>query len=238
MQNQARALLASMSVGLSCIASVACSSEVRSDGVTRPHDDAGDVGPQPGDRPPPPACPASPPQDGAPCVAAASCEWAGTAGSGCATFGSCFGPGEHWVVAPPPAACGTAPPPCPRAFDTVPSGSACPSKDLSACDYPEGRCGCVTCESSTSDGGTSFAGAWACREWGRADDDQPADAFACPSPRPLAGDPCTAPGALCDYSGYCTGSVAVGPRLICEEGHWRQGQVNFACTALTCSELW
>ncbi|HEX4335243.1 MAG TPA: hypothetical protein VH062_04980 [Polyangiaceae bacterium] len=60
----------------------------------------------------------------------------------------------------------------------------------------------------------------------------------CPSRRPLAGDACTTPDALCDYEEYCTGSVGVGPRLVCDNGYWEKSIPLFYCGDLTCSQIW
>jgi hypothetical protein len=115
-----------------------------------------------------PACPESPPHDGAPCAAPASCEWAGPGGSGCSTVATCSSRGSTWSLEQPSPGCGTAPLPCPAAFDTLPSGSPCPSAIASACDYPDGRCGCVSCGAPGGDGGDLLPrDVWACRQWDR-----------------------------------------------------------------------
>ena len=76
-----------------------------------------------------------------------------------------------------------------RAASTVPTrtrrraeGAPCFTV-LTACDYPEGRCGCLLCEMDIQ----SFGYAWSCRHWD-------SGGAGCPARSPPLGSPCDGAG--------------------------------------------
>jgi hypothetical protein len=109
---------------------------------------------------------------------------------------------------------------CPAAFTGRAEGTPCFSV-LTACDYPEGRCGCLVCEMSAS----GFGFAWACRPWDSGGN-------GCPARSPAAGAPCDSDGLVCRYDAYC--SVSVGDDLECKDGVWQAAPKRESCGYRTC----
>lgn len=109
---------------------------------------------------------------------------------------------------------------CPSSFTARPVGTPCFSIQ-STCDYPEGRCGCLVCEMSTS----NFGFAWSCRPWDSGGN-------GCPTRSPAAGDPCEAAGLVCRYDAYC--SVSVGDDLECKDGTWQAAAKLDPCGYRSC----
>ena len=100
---------------------------------------------------------------------------------------------------------------CPTAFG-LGEGRACPLTQ-GTCDYPEGRCACLSC---APDGGIGESSSyWHCRAW----TDVPAG---CPARAPALGSSCSFDGGLvCDYD-QCCGGPALGPSMQCSGGAWQQ----------------
>ena len=89
----------------------------------------------------------------------------------------------------------------PASFTTRAEGDPCYAV-LSACDYPEGRCGCVVCEVDAK----SFGYVWSCRGWDTGGD-------GCPARSPRAGSACDTLGLPCRYGASC--GISVGDDLDC-----------------------
>jgi hypothetical protein len=109
---------------------------------------------------------------------------------------------------------------CPATFTARAEGAPCFSV-LTACDYPEGRCGCLVCEMNMS----TFGYAWACRRWD-------SGGAGCPTRAPAAGSPCDGAGLVCRYGAYC--SVSVGDDLECRDGTWQPAPKLEACGYRSC----
>jgi hypothetical protein len=109
---------------------------------------------------------------------------------------------------------------CPASFTGRAEGAPCFSI-ASACDYPEGRCGCLVCEM----GAASFGFAWSCRRWDSGGN-------GCPARAPDAGAPCDGAGLVCRYGAYC--SVSVGDDLECRDGAWQPAARLEPCGYRTC----
>jgi hypothetical protein len=109
---------------------------------------------------------------------------------------------------------------CPSSFTARAVGTPCFSIQT-ACDYPEGRCGCLVCEMSTS----NFGFAWSCRPWDSGGN-------GCPARAPAAGEPCDAAGLVCRYDAYC--SVSVGDDLECKDGTWQAAAKLDPCGYRSC----
>lgn len=112
-------------------------------------------------------------------------------------------------------------PRCPRSFTARAEGDTCFSV-VSACDYPEGRCGCLVCEVDSQ----SFGYVWACRPWA-------SGGAGCPARSPPIGSACDSPGEQCRYGAYC--SVSVGDNLECKEGTWQPAAPLEACGHRMCT---
>jgi hypothetical protein len=175
-----------------------------------------------------PACPASPPEQGADCQAFTppNCEYGGNARHACTTIAHCTilsTPNRYqWQVTKPADGCGTNDLSCPLSYVARAEGSSCPSdRDAGSvtCDYDEGRCGCVFCGGQ----GGSSGGRWTCRRWDSGGN-------GCPPLAPLVGDACGTPLLVCNYHGC---GVSVGWNVRCVAGYW-----DFAdsptCPAPTC----
>jgi hypothetical protein len=109
---------------------------------------------------------------------------------------------------------------CPASYGARAEGTPCFSV-LTACDYPEGRCGCLVCEMNAS----SFGYAWTCRHWD-------SGGFGCPPRAPDLGAPCDGEGLVCRYGAYC--SVSVGDDLECRGGSWQAAPKLEACGYRSC----
>jgi hypothetical protein len=109
---------------------------------------------------------------------------------------------------------------CPSSFTGRADGTPCFSV-LTACDYPEGRCGCLVCEL----GAQSFGFVWACRPWD-------SGGAGCPTRSPAMGSPCHGEGTVCRYAAYC--SVSVGDDLECHSGTWQPAPPLDACGYRSC----
>ncbi|HVU50601.1 MAG TPA: hypothetical protein VHL80_07925 [Polyangia bacterium] len=109
---------------------------------------------------------------------------------------------------------------CPASFTGRADGTPCFSV-LTACDYPEGRCGCLICEM----GAAAFGYAWACRRWDSGGN-------GCPARAPDAGAPCDGEGLVCRYGAYC--SVSVGEDLQCTGGAWQAAPTLEPCGYRSC----
>jgi hypothetical protein len=185
------------------------------------------VGSLPGSSP----CPAALPADGTPCpVPSLICDYPGVDPAGiCRPRATCElkTPAPiTWTVTQPASTCGTHPSPCPVSFASIPLGGACPmgaSPFQTTCDYPEGRCGCVSCFDDAGANGTM----WSCRTW---------DAGAgsgCPARAPLAGSACGTPDAFCFYGGC--GQISIGDDLQCEGGYWQERGIAGTCALPSCT---
>jgi len=184
------------------------------------------VGSLPGSSP----CPATLPAAGSNCsTPGLICDYPGVdPGGACRPRATCVlkTPAIGWSVTQPPSTCGTHPSPCPAAFASIPSGGACPAGATpfqTACDYPEGRCGCVSCFGDASASGTM----WSCRAW-----DAGAGA-SCPARAPLAGSACSVPDAFCFYGGC--GEISIGSDLQCEGGYWQERGIAGTCAVPSCT---
>jgi len=155
-----------------------------------------------------------------------SCEYGGNAYGACTTIAVC-GAGVislgSWTVTPAPSGCGTNAAECPATYGFG-EGSACPLPGT--CDYPQGRCGCLSC---LSDAGTA-GGYWHCRAW-----DDPSVGASCPAERPLIGTACTVPeGTVCFYDACC-GGPSLGPSVQCTGGAWGEyASGECSCTVAFC----
>ena len=109
---------------------------------------------------------------------------------------------------------------CPSSFTARAEGTPCFSV-LTACDYPEGRCGCLVCEM----GASGFGFAWSCRHWDSGGN-------GCPARSPAEGAPCDGDGLVCRYGAYC--SVSVGDDLECKDGVWQAAPKRESCGYRTC----
>ena len=204
-------------------------------------DDTVDSGPVPSDagqdvQPQTLICPTTVPPNGmAPCLLEidggsagflSSCEYGGNAYGACTTIAVC-GTGVislgSWTVTPAPNRCGTNAAACPATYG-LGEGSACPLPGT--CDYPQGRCGCLSC---LSDAGTA-GGYWHCRAW-----DDPSVGASCPAERPLIGTACTVPeGTVCFYDACC-GGPSLGPSVQCTGGAWGEyASGECSCTVAFC----
>jgi hypothetical protein len=109
---------------------------------------------------------------------------------------------------------------CPSSFTGRADGTPCFSV-LTACDYPEGRCGCLVCEL----GPQSFGFAWSCRRWD-------SGGVGCPARSPASSSPCDVEGLVCRYAAYC--SVSVGDDLQCQGGTWQPAPPLDKCGYRSC----
>jgi hypothetical protein len=180
-----------------------------------------------------PRCPATPPANGAPCdfgsSGSLSCEYGGDAlGRGTTSAQCAFSVGataSQWFVSvatvlPNPAA-------CPASWSEAMQSGSCTSDVNLACEYDEGRCGCVCSNTTVS---------WACRA--RADVlNMPSNnGSTCPSTRPLAGDACSSEGTTCFYDKVCGDRpLSFGPALVCAHGYWEATvDTGASCGMLSC----
>jgi hypothetical protein len=112
-------------------------------------------------------------------------------------------------------------PNCPSSFTARAEGDSC-FRVVTACDYPEGRCGCLVCEVDAQ----SFGYVWSCRRW---DTGGPS----CPARSPQPGSACDDPGRVCRYSAYC--SISVGDDVECQpDGRWGAAEAKPACGYRMC----
>ena len=109
---------------------------------------------------------------------------------------------------------------CPDSFTGRAEGAPCFTV-LTACDYPEGRCGCLVCEMGTQ----TFGYAWSCRPW-------ESGGAGCPARSPTLGSPCDGGGLQCRYAAYC--GVSVGDDLECRDGTWQAAAPLAACGYRSC----
>ncbi len=176
-------------------------------------------------------CPATQPQNGAPCAPV----WSPDATAPYAEPQACeYGANQHcraiaecsntWVVLPPDPSCNGNPVGCPETFDAG-VGGQCPVQG--SCTYDLGRCACVPCRASEGvcnptciepDGATPDAGSqWECEPW-------PTVPAGCPEPRPPLGSPCSVEGQRCGGPGcFCT-TIQVDPGMSCLGGFWNLAQ--------------
>lgn len=181
--------------------------------------DAGTEPPTPHTRDP--RCPTAAPADKDSCSADAApleCEYDGDAWRRCTTLASCaLGlDGVYRFAVDADTACTPAnPSACPSTFADATAAAAMQRGDLAdiTCNYDEGACGCAPGT------GENFVRrcAWTCRA--ETSVINPRTQTACPWPRPLAGDPCSA-GDECDYDQPCAATTSLGPALVCRSGHW------------------
>lgn len=161
------------------------------------------------------ACPSTVPADGSSCSAPAACEYGADAHGLCSTFASCVS--GSWHVVAPSSACDANASDCPSAFETIPSGFACPLAAHDAkCIYDEGICACPSmCLGANS----TQEWQWLCHAW--------ADVQAgCPETRPTAGTtPCSQEGQFCSWDGCC-GGMPLGADEKCTGGVWTLDPVN------------
>jgi len=155
-----------------------------------------------------------------------SCEYGGDALRRNTMFASCgatsIGAQPTWYVgsndaAPNPAA-------CPASWTDAMQGASCASDPNLACDYDEGRCGCVCMNTVVS---------WACRPRSQV---YSSTSDVCPQPRPLAGDACTAENQQCLYDAVCgQAPLSFGPAMLCTDGYWELSvDTGAACGTLNC----
>jgi hypothetical protein len=111
-------------------------------------------------------------------------------------------------------------PNCPSSFTARAEGASCFKVTL-ACDYPEGRCGCLLCEVNAE----NFGFAWSCRRW---DSGGPG----CPARAPAPGSTCANAGQECRYAASC--SVPVGDDLECRDDTWQAATPQPACGYRMC----
>jgi hypothetical protein len=179
-----------------------------------------------------PDCPALPPADGAPCTPtpplALSCEYGGDAGR-CATYADCASfegaSNFKWHVTATPGCQNDSA--CPTRFADVVPRSEVPGTLSGECDYPEGRCGAVSCTRRSSDASVSqeMGARWACQPWGHSDP-------VCSVPEMRIGDACSKLGASCSY-GVCGISTRISRR--CVDGYWLAGAgAGVLCAVETC----
>ena len=109
---------------------------------------------------------------------------------------------------------------CPSSYTGRAEGTPCFTV-LTACDYPEGRCGCLVCEL----GPQSFGFAWSCRRWD-------SGGVGCPARSPASSSPCDVEGLVCRYAAYC--SVSVGDDLQCQGGTWQPAPPLDKCGYRSC----
>jgi hypothetical protein len=109
---------------------------------------------------------------------------------------------------------------CPESFTARAEGVPC-FRVLTACDYPEGRCGCLLCELGPS----SFGYAWSCRPWD-------SGGAGCPARSPPKGSSCDTAGLKCRFGAYC--SVSVGDDLECADGTWQPAPPLDPCGYRSC----
>jgi hypothetical protein len=149
-----------------------------------------------------PACPNTPPEDGAPCNVELSCEYGSDPDILCNTLSICQS--GSWSTSYPDGAgiCPTSVPGtngCPSSFPS--EGEVCSTS--SVCAYPQGLCSC----SDQSPVLLEDAGfTWGC--------DLPA--AGCPEPRPHAGTSCSDQGQICYYGECSLGSA----QQTCTNGTW------------------
>jgi hypothetical protein len=179
-----------------------------------------------------PRCPPTAPETGATCdfggYGPLSCEYGGDALGRGTTFADCGIPvgaaTPQWFVgattiAPNPAA-------CPSTWSDAMASGACTTDPNLACEYDEGRCGCVCNNGAVS---------WACRARGDVLDVNANGS--CPSPRPLAGDACATDQMTCLYDAVCgERPLSLGPALLCTHGYWEiTVDTGAACGKLGCA---
>jgi hypothetical protein len=177
-----------------------------------------------------PRCPVGAPVEGAACEMGASCEYRdASAPRGCSTVAAC--PTGTWALTPPAATCGAkSAGGCPATFTSLADRSYCPTGVTGACDYPEGRCQCMPCQSHI--GATpGYGTGWMCRMWNTGGE-------GCPVVPPLGGTACGLTELICSYSGSDT-CIGIGPEdYHCgASGYWEVvgGQSN--CTVPFCMQV-
>jgi hypothetical protein len=171
-----------------------------------------------------PGCPGDPgvPQDGA-CAPPQVCEYrASDAHPTCVTRLECYAPSNGveptWHLTTPDPTCAKRPASCPSSYALVMQGGLCALQDV-ACDYDQGRCGCLPC-------GTGTLGVWSCRAWNTGGQ-------GCPAVSPLAGTACATEAQFCTYGGVC--SISVGENLQCTHGFWQRfSSATGSCIMRTC----
>ena len=136
-----------------------------------------------------------------------------------------------WHVAPPEPSCGVQPVDCPTAFGEA-LDAACPSRG--ACDYAEGRCGCITCDDYD---GSPQLDQWMCRAWSSVpaalvDGGALTTSATCTSERARLGTRCTDTSVVCGYDS-CNG-LALGPYTTCGYGTWVVGPQTDSCNRPSC----
>ncbi len=190
----------------------------------------------PGERDP--RCPANPPAEGTPCdpePTPLQCEYGGDAWGRCTTAASCVlfpldAGGAFQFHVNTTTDCPPNPPECPPDFASalarLDAGAPASGADASAllgpaCIYSEGLCGFPAYSGSGC--------GWMCRQYA---DVGPG----CPTPRPLAGTPCSDDGLTCAYDEWCAPNFSFGSNMFCQFGHWaRVSGIGFCSFALDCS---
>lgn len=181
-----------------------------------------------------PRCPPTPPADGTACDSYNECEYGGDSLARNTTFAYCataFGAttASWFVVAPwPVTAVGPNPPACPTTYAEAQATGSCATDVNLACDYDEGRCGCVCLGTTVS---------WQCRDRASVPSDpRGTNSSCCPIVRPRAGDACASEGAFCFYDEVCGESkLSFGPAMRCLQGYWETTvDTGAACITLAC----
>jgi hypothetical protein len=147
----------------------------------------------------PPLCPPVAPAVGGSCsIESLRCEYGDSNDPLCNTTYSCDS--GQWSLYHDGKTCGfngTNDPGCPAKYADIMNGGSCTGPGI--CDYPEGRCQCVThCGGRPPPDASSF---WSCV----------VASAGCPSPRGgnRLGTSCQTPGLTCDYTACCNGLVQV-----------------------------
>lgn len=119
-----------------------------------------------------------------------------------------------WHVTLPEPGCGVQPIDCPAAYGE-PVDAACLSQGM--CDYPEGRCGCITCDNYD---GSPEQDQWMCRAWSSipaafVDGGAITTSPTCTAERARLGTPCSDHTVVCGYDS-CNG-IPLGPYMTCSD---------------------
>lgn len=157
-------------------------------------------------------CPASQPMDGTACSGSAECEYTGTQ-EFCSRITTCGG----GVFTHVDGTCFPSHPPCPSTKAQVAVGQACTTS--LTCDYPDGRCGCVSPSGPPQIDGGGLS--WRCT----------APPSGCPTVPPALGTACSMEGQQCDY-GACLfgdrGPYSTPLARQCAGGAWARAGVACA----------
>lgn len=178
-----------------------------------------------------PRCPDAPPADSTPCddsLGVFECEYGGDPLARNTVAAFCEGAPARWQVIDPFNAVGPNPAACAATFADAQTSGSCAADVNLACDYDEGRCGCVCNDTTVS---------WACRLRSDVYRDGPDGGTPCPTTRPLSGDACGAEDVFCYYDQVCgTWPLSFGPPMRCFAGYWQTTvDTGAACAPLNCA---